>query len=91
VVLPYILSLALAYACSLSSRVFALELDPVCESSVTVDPGREEPLAEGGMFCARCMILIFGGAVSCVGARSARRNDRLPSASTSLLKNRLTL
>jgi hypothetical protein len=64
VVLPYILSLAFAYACSLSSRVFALEDDPVCKSSVTVDPGREEPLAEGGLFCARCMILIFGGAVS---------------------------
>jgi hypothetical protein len=64
VVLPYILSLALAYACSLSSKVFAFEDDPGCESSVTVDPGREEPLAEGGLFCARCMILIFGGAVS---------------------------
>jgi len=64
VVVPYILSLAFAYACSLSSKVFAFEDDPVCESSVTVDPGREEPLAEDALFCARCMILIFGGAVS---------------------------
>jgi len=91
VVLPYILSLAFAYACSLSSRVFAFELDPVCESSVTVDPGREEPLAEGVLFCARCMILILGGAVSCVGARSARRKDELQSVSVLILVNELTI
>jgi hypothetical protein len=91
VVLPYILCLAFAYACSLSSKVFDLELDPFCESSVVVDPGREEPLAEGGLFCARCMILIFGGAVSCVGAKSARRNDRLPSATILVMANRLTI
>jgi len=90
-VLPYILSLALAYASSLSSRVFVFEPDPVCESSVTVDPGREEPLTEGVLFWARCMILIFGGAVSCVGARSARRNDRLPSAPSLIPANRLTI
>lgn len=78
-VLPYILCLALAYACSLSSRVLAFDdVEPDGESSEpgTTDPGRE-PLVEDVAFCARCMILIFGCAVSCVGARSAKRNAPL--------------